>query len=102
MNTFKLIVALLVAAALVVFGAQNTDSVGFHFLVWDTPSVPAVLALAVAVLLGVLLGWLASAPGRFRARRRRRDLERQLGTRAREATPQESVEPPPEPHDQPE
>jgi uncharacterized membrane protein YciS (DUF1049 family) len=62
MNVLKLVVGLGFASALVVFGAQNTQSVSFHFLVWDTASVPVVLALAIAVLVGVLLSWIVSVP----------------------------------------
>ncbi len=65
MNVFRLIIGVLAATALVVFGVQNTQSVSFHFLVWDTPSVPVLLALAIAVLLGALVSWIVSIPGRF-------------------------------------
>jgi uncharacterized integral membrane protein len=78
MNVLKLILGLLLAAALVVFGAQNTQSVSFHFIAWETPSVPVVLALAIAVLLGVLLSWIVSVPGRFRGMRQRRSLQHEV------------------------
>lgn len=78
MNVLKLILGLLLAAALVVFGAQNTQSVSFHFIAWETPAVPVVLALAIAVLLGVLLSWIVSVPGRFRGMRQRRSLQHEV------------------------
>lgn len=83
MDSLKLIAALLVAIVLVVFGAQNTQSVTFHFLVFKAPSAPMVLALFVAALLGVLLGWIVSAPGRFRRRRERRGLQGQVAEHER-------------------
>lgn len=83
MNIVKLVIGLVVAAALVVFGAQNTQSVTFDFLVWETPSVPVVLVVAIAVLLGVVISWLVSIPGRFRGMRRRRELQHQVESQDR-------------------
>lgn len=98
MNALRLILALLVATMLVVFGAQNTQSVSFHFLGGDTPSIPVVLALAIALALGALLAWLSSLPSRYRGRRERRDLQRRLQDQERLAGPapgaSESSEPP--------
>jgi uncharacterized integral membrane protein len=82
-NVLKLILGLLLAAALVVFGAQNTQSVSFHFVVWDTPAVPVVLALAIAVLVGVLLSWIVSIPGRFHGMRQRRSLQHEVDAHSR-------------------
>jgi uncharacterized integral membrane protein len=97
MNVLKLIIGVLVAAALVVLGAQNTQSVTFHVLAWDLPSVPVVLVLAIAVLLGVLLGWVVSIPGRFRGMRRRPDLQHQVEAHERTALlSHEPAEPRPE------
>lgn len=78
MSSLKLIAALLVAIVLVVFGAQNTQAVTFHFLMFKAPSAPMVLALFVAALLGALLGWIVSAPGRFRRMRERHELQGQV------------------------
>jgi uncharacterized integral membrane protein len=78
MSSLKLIAALLVAIVLVVFGAQNTQAVTFHFLIFKAPSAPMVLALFVAALLGALLGWIVSAPGRFRRMRERHELQGQV------------------------
>jgi uncharacterized integral membrane protein len=69
----------------VVFGAQNTQSVTFHFLVWDAGPAPVIFAVFAAALVGVLLGWIVSAPGRFRGMRSRRKLEHQVAA-AREET----------------
>jgi len=79
MSSLKLIAGLVVATALGVFGAQNTQAVTFHFLMFKVPSVPMVLALFVAA---VLLAWIVSAPGRFRRMRERRGLQGRLQQRS--------------------
>jgi uncharacterized integral membrane protein len=63
---------------LVAFGAQNTQSVTLHFLVFKAPSMPMVLALFAAALLGALLALIVSAPDRFRRMRERRGLRSQV------------------------
>lgn len=101
MNVLKLIVGVLLAAALVVLGAQNTQSVTFQFLAWETPSVPVVLALAIGVLAGVLLSWIVSIPGRVHGMRERRALQHEVDRRepppagARSHEPSRGEEPPP-------
>ena len=93
MSSLKLIAALLVAIVLVVFGAQNTQAVTFHFLMFKAPSAPMVLALFVAALLGALLGWIVSAPGRFRSMRERHGLQGQVAAHERaDAAAAHSVE----------
>jgi uncharacterized integral membrane protein len=89
MSSLKLIAALLVATVLVVFGAQNTQAVTFHFLVFKLPSAPIVVALFVAVLLGALLGWIVSAPGHFRRMRERRGLQGQVKAHVQAAPTQD-------------
>lgn len=80
MPPMKLIAGLILATALVVFGAQNTQSVTFHFLTFDAGPAPVIFAVFAAALAGALLAWTVSAPGRFRGMRRRRDLEHQVAT----------------------
>jgi len=82
MGSLKLIVALLVATVLVVFGAQNTQAITLHFLMFKVPAMPMVLALFAAVLLGALLGWIVSVPGRFRGMHERRGLRGQVEAQA--------------------
>lgn len=94
MNIISLMLALVIAAALVVFGAQNTQSVRFHFLTWETPAIPVVLALAIALLLGALLAYLVSVPGRFRGMRSRRRLRRQVEEQEERRDPASAVEDP--------
>lgn len=78
MGSLKLIVGLVLVAAVVLFGAQNAQAVTLHFLMFKVPAVPMVLALVVAVVLGVLLGWIVAAPGHLRRMRRQRGLEGQV------------------------
>ncbi|TAK73794.1 MAG: LapA family protein [Dehalococcoidia bacterium] len=78
MSSMKLIAALILATALVVFGAQNTQSVTFHFLMFDVGPAPVLLAVFAAAIIGAMLAWTVSAPGRFRGMRRRRDLEHEV------------------------
>ncbi len=78
MSTVKLIVGLVAAGVLVAFGAQNTQAVTLHFLIFKAPSMPMVLALFAAALLGALLAWIVSAPDRFRRMRERRNLRNRV------------------------
>jgi uncharacterized integral membrane protein len=91
MSTVKLIAGLLLAIVLVVFGAQNTQAVTIHFLLFKAPATPMVLALFVAALLGTLLGWIVSAPGRFRLMRERRGLQGQVAAHEREAAHEDAA-----------
>ncbi|TAJ18706.1 MAG: DUF1049 domain-containing protein [Dehalococcoidia bacterium] len=84
MPPVKLIIGLIVATALVVFGAQNTQDVTFHFLMFETRPAPVLLAVFAAALAGALLAWIVSTPGRYRGMRQRRDLERQVTTAHRQ------------------
>lgn len=88
MSSLKLIAALVVATVVVVFGAQNTQAVTLHFLMFKLPSAPMVLALFVAIVLGALLGWVVSAPGRFRRMRERRGLQGQVQAHVQAAATQ--------------
>jgi uncharacterized integral membrane protein len=91
MGSLKLIAALLVATVLVVFGAQNTQSVTLHFLMFKVPSMPLVLALFAAVLVGALLGWIVSVPGRFRGMQERRGLRGQVKSHGKGAATQDDT-----------
>jgi uncharacterized integral membrane protein len=83
MSSPKLFAALLLATAAVVFGAQNTQAVTFHFLVFKLPPVPLVLPVFGGVLIGALLGWVVSVPGNFRRMRQRRGLQSQVAAHDR-------------------
>src|SRR5438067_2796779 len=85
MNAPKLFAALILATAVVLFGAQNTQAITFHFLVFKVPSVPLVLPLFGAVLVGALLTWVVSMPGRFRRMRQRQGLQHEVAAHERAA-----------------
>ena len=87
MNAVSLVIGLILGILLVVFGAQNAQMVSLRFFIWDTQSIPLVLALTVAMLLGALLTLLASIPGRLRNRRQRQELRQQVEAQARMTPP---------------
>ncbi len=74
------VAALILGAALALFGAQNQDRVALHFLWFSSRPLPASLAILAAALLGVLIGVLLMLPGRIvighTARGLRRDVAR--------------------------
>lgn len=78
MNSLRFFIALLLATGLVVLGAQNTQSVTFHFLMFDIGPAPVVLMVVVGALIGALLTFLLSLPGLVRAAGDRRELEKRL------------------------
>jgi uncharacterized integral membrane protein len=77
-NTVSLVVGLFIGILLVVFGAQNAQLVSIHFFGWQTSSVPLVLALGLALLVGMLLSFILSIPSRFQGMRQRRALQRRI------------------------
>jgi uncharacterized integral membrane protein len=85
MSSPKLFVGLILAIAVVVFGAQNTQAITFHFLLFKVPSVPLVLPLFGAVLLGAVLSWVFAAPGQLRRMRQRRGLQSEIAVHERAA-----------------
>ena len=84
MTIVALIAALFIAVLLVLFGAQNAQPVSLHFFNWESSAVPLVLALGVAVLLGALLTFVVTLPGRLSAWRERRGMQHRLDERLRE------------------
>ncbi|MDA0269532.1 MAG: LapA family protein [Chloroflexi bacterium] len=85
---FGLVLAMLIGILLVLFGAQNAQAVNLHFLAWETTSVPLVLALGIAMLVGVVMSLLLSIPTRIHGRQERRALTRQIEAQDRAlATP---------------
>jgi len=71
---FSVVVALLVAAAFLVFVAQNTDSVRVQWTVWDV-GVSLAAVVFGAMLLGSALTLAIGAIWRIRHRRRLRERE---------------------------
>src|SRR5436305_14732086 len=96
-----LMLALLLAGVLALFGAQNTEAVTLHFLWFSASAMPLSVAILGAALLGPLLRALVGLPGRVQRPRREGGLPRQAPRRAAPlAKPPDSaatppVEPPP-------
>ena len=74
-----LIVAIVLAAISAVFALQNSEVVAVSFLGWHWQ---ASLALVLILTLGsgMVIGFLAGLPSKFRLKGRVRDLERGAGT----------------------
>ena len=70
-----LIVAIVLAAISAVFALQNSEVVAVSFLGWDWK---ASLALVLILTLGsgIVIGFLAGLPSKFRLKGRIRNLER--------------------------
>lgn len=66
----KLVISIILAALVLVFGYQNTELVQIAFLAW---SIEISLALLVFVALGtgLAIGWLVSSYLRFSRNRRK-------------------------------
>ncbi len=86
MAAMRLIPALIFSTILVVFGAQNTQSVTFHFFTFNLGPAPVVLAVFVAALLGLTAGWLIAIPDQVRGARSRRSLEQEVTAANEKAT----------------
>jgi uncharacterized integral membrane protein len=72
-----LILALILAGVLALFGAQNTEAVTLHFLWFTARAVPLPLALLGGAVMGALLSVLVGLPGRLRRAFTAGDLKRQ-------------------------
>ena len=72
------VLAVFFAVVLLVFSLQNTESVTFHFLIWDLGPAPLLIAVLGAAVLGLLVGLLLAAPSHFREVAARRRLESEL------------------------
>ncbi len=57
-QTFRVIVGLVVLAAVLVFAALNTDNVNVDWA-FDTADVALWVVIAVSVVAGVIIGYLA-------------------------------------------
>lgn len=62
-----LILALLIALVAVVFALQNLIPVTVTFLAWDF-NASLALVILITLLLGVLIGYLATVPGAIRGK----------------------------------
>lgn len=77
MAQVALVLALILAGVLALFGAQNTETVTLHFLWFTARSMPLSLAILGGAVIGALLSFLVGLPGRFRRVLTRGDLKRQ-------------------------
>ena len=64
----RLIVGIILGAVIVVFAAQNTETVSYTFIAWTLSAPRAVIVVAV-FLIGLLTGWLVTGLGRLFRRR---------------------------------
>ena len=80
MAPIKLIAVVILTTIVVILGAQNTQSVTFHFLVFALGPAPVVFAVFLAAVIGLAVGWLVSLPGQLHGRSTRRGLEQQIRT----------------------
>lgn len=71
------LLALILAGVLALFGVQNTAAVTLHFLGLTARAMPLALAIVGGAVLGGLLSVLGGLPGRVRRALRGGDLKRQ-------------------------
>ncbi len=81
MSKLIAVAALILGAALALFGAQNQDRIALHFLWFSSRALPASLAILAAALLGVLVGVLLMLPGRIASGHTARGLRRDVADR---------------------
>jgi uncharacterized integral membrane protein len=67
----RLIIGIVVGAAVIVFAVQNTESVTYTFLAWSVTASRALVVIAVFAF-GLLTGWLVTGIGRIGRMGRRR------------------------------
>ena len=63
MARFKVFLAVLLTAAVLIFAVQNTTVVEVRLLFW-TVATSRALMLLIVLLAGVVLGWIAHAQAR--------------------------------------
>jgi uncharacterized membrane protein YciS (DUF1049 family) len=77
MRTILLILVVVVAVLLVIFGAQNTQLVNVHFLMIDTGAVSLSLVIVISAVIGAVLASLLTVWGNIRRRFRDRRADKQ-------------------------
>jgi uncharacterized integral membrane protein len=83
MAVFWVVIGLLLATLLWTFGAQNSQSVDLQYFGLYVRGAPLWVVAIVPILLGLLLGFLASLPGRVRHMMASRRVRGQLAERER-------------------
>ena len=81
------ILALILGAALALFGVQNQELVALHFLWFTAHALPVSLAILAAAVLGLLVGLLLALPGRLAAGHTARRLTRAVARRDAQVDP---------------
>ncbi len=81
------ILALVLGAALALFGVQNQELVALHFLWFTAHALPVSLAILAAAVLGLLVGLLLALPGRLAASHTARRLTRASARHVAQAAP---------------
>jgi uncharacterized integral membrane protein len=61
-----IIIALLIAAAIVVFVLENQQSFALVFFGWNAPELPVAVPVIVALLVGMMIGPLLVSVARLR------------------------------------
>lgn len=75
---YSLVLSLVVAVLAVAFALVNNETVTVHLGLATVQNQSLALVLLVTLFAGVIVGILASLPGRLRARRRIKSLENEL------------------------
>ena len=65
----RLIIGIILGAAVIVFSVQNTETVTYNFLAWAV-TAPRAIVVILVFLFGLLTGWLVTGLGRVGRRRR--------------------------------
>jgi putative membrane protein len=63
-----IIIALLIAAAIVVFVLENQQSFALVFFGWNAPELPVAVPVIFALLVGMMIGPLLVSVARLRKR----------------------------------
>lgn len=84
-RVLQILALVLVVGYLVLLGYANPQTIILPFL----PSLPTAWVLAVALLLGALVGWLSLSGRVFRLNRENRSLRQRLIKAGLEAEPEE-------------
>lgn len=79
MSTFKSVIAIFVPLLLAIIIFQNTDPARIHFLFWSF-TIPKIVLITVAALLGITLGYLAASYQQIRLRRKKESKTQQGGS----------------------
>ncbi len=69
MAMIRVLVGIVIGAAVVIFALQNTEMVSYSFLAWEI-TAPRVLMFLAVFILGAVTAWLATGISRIKHRKR--------------------------------